>query len=202
VRDLERALADIHSIRAQVARGVEFRGYGPSTLFATGLLAMLASVAQARWIPDPATHVGDYLLLWVLAAVAAVAVIATETVHRSRRVHSGLAQEMVRAAAEQFLPAGLAGALLTIVLPRYAPDTVWMLPGLWQVVFSVGVFGSCRFLPRPMLVVGAWYLACGMACLALGQGPHALAPWTMGLPFGIGQMLVAGVLQFGGRDRG
>jgi len=30
-----------------------------------------------------------------------------------------------------------------------------MLPGLWQIVFSLGVFSSCRFLPRPMLAAGA-----------------------------------------------
>jgi hypothetical protein len=68
-----------------------------------------------------------------------------------------------------------------------------MLPGLWQVIFSLGVFSSCRFLPRPMVAAGAWYLLTGMVAIALGGG-RAFSPWVMGVPFGAGQMLVAGIL--------
>jgi hypothetical protein len=75
-----------------------------------------------------------------------------------------------------------------------------MLPGLWELIFSLGVFASCRFLPRQMFGVGVWYLAAGLFCLAAGAAAHALSPWMMGIPFGIGQILVAAVLQFGFRE--
>jgi hypothetical protein len=68
-----------------------------------------------------------------------------------------------------------------------------MLPGLWQITFSLGVFSSCRFLPRPMVAAGVWYLLTGLLCVAIGDG-RALAPWAMGLPYGAGQLLVAAVL--------
>jgi len=68
-----------------------------------------------------------------------------------------------------------------------------MLPGLWQVIFSLGIFSSCRFLPRPMIIAGVWYLLSGLGCIALGDG-RALAPWTMGLGYGAGQLLVAAIL--------
>ena len=84
---------------------------------------------------------------------------------RARRVHDGFAKEMTHAAVEQFLPAIVAGVLLTAVLVEAAPQSVWMLPGLWEVIFSLGIFASCRFLPRPMFAVGLWYLAAGLACL-------------------------------------
>ena len=45
--DLHKALAEIDAIRTQVARGTEFRGYGPATVALTGLLALLASGIQA-----------------------------------------------------------------------------------------------------------------------------------------------------------
>src|SRR6266496_3456411 len=109
---------------------------------------------------------------------------------RSRRMHSGLADEMIRMAVEQFLPSALAGALITVVLVRYVPQAFWMLPGLWQVIFSLGVFSSCRFLPRPMGMAGAWYLVTGLACISVG-GNRALSPWAMGVPYGLGQLLVA-----------
>jgi hypothetical protein len=115
-------------------------------------------------------------------------------VARSRRIHSGLADEMIHTATEQFIPAGVAGALLTFVLLRVAPDTLWMLPGLWQIVFSLGFFASCRSLPRPMFAVAVWYLATGLACLAFANGAHAFSPCAMALPFGVGQLLMAGIL--------
>jgi len=71
-----------------------------------------------------------------------------------------------------------------------------MAPGLWQITFGLGVFASCRFLPRGLLLVGGWYVASGLACLAYAQGIHAFSPWTMGAPFGVGQLLVAAVLRF------
>src|SRR5262249_17142995 len=69
MRDLDKALDDIITIRIQIARSSEFRGYGPATVAATGVLAMLAAVVQALWIPDPATDVPSYLALWVTTAL-------------------------------------------------------------------------------------------------------------------------------------
>jgi hypothetical protein len=194
MQDLDKALADITAIRSQMARGAEFRGYGPITVAATGLLAMLAAWAQARWLPDPAAHVFDYMALWVATAAVSVVLIGIEMVARSRRIHSGLADEMIRAATEQFIPAGVAGALLTFVLFRFAPETLWMLPGLWQIVFSLGFIASCRSLPRPMLAVGVWYLGAGLASLAFANGERAFTPLAMAVPFGAGQLLMAAIL--------
>jgi len=64
-------------------------------------------------------------------------------------------------------------------------------------IFSLGIFASCRFLPRQMFAVGIWYLAAGLTCLMIGSGPRILSPWEMGIPFGVGQLLVAAVLQYG-----
>jgi hypothetical protein len=106
---------------------------------------------------------------------------------------------MMRAALEQFLPALCAGLLLTVVIVDAAREVAWMLPGLWQIIFSLGVFASCRFLPPAMFAVGVWYLAAGLGCLALGGAGLSLSPWAMGIPFGVGQLLVAVVLRFGYR---
>jgi hypothetical protein len=195
MRELDRALGEISNIRRQVARATEFRGYGAATLASTGLLAMAAAVAQAVWLPDPANHVAVYLGIWMTTAVLSCALIAVQTVNRTHRMHSGMADQMIRMAVEQFLPAAVAGALLTVAMMRSGPAGLWVLPGLWQVIFSLGVFSSCRFLPRPMGAAGAWYLATGLACVALGDA-RAFSPWAMGVAFGGGQLLVAAILYF------
>ena len=46
MRDLDKALADIFAIRSQIAAGTAFRGYGPATVAATGVLALATAVLQ------------------------------------------------------------------------------------------------------------------------------------------------------------
>lgn len=193
--NLHKAIGDISSIRRQMARSTEFRGYGPATLAATGFSAMLAAAVQAEWLPDPPNHIPIYLAIWTATALVSAALIGTEMFARTRRMHSGLADEMIRMAVEQFLPSVGAGSLLTFVLVRYVPAESWMLPGIWQIIYSLGIFSSCRFLPRLMLVPGAWYLLTGLISIAFA-GNRALSPWTMGIAFGLGQLLVAAVLLF------
>src|ERR1035437_5904456 len=192
MNELNRALGDISNIRRQVARSTEFRGYGPATLASTGVCAILAAGAQELWLSRPAQHISAYLGIWFATAALSAGLIAVQTANRARRMHSGMADEMIRMAVEQFLPSVGAGALVTLVLVRYVPAAEWMLPGLWQVIFSLGVFASCRFLPRRVAAAGAWYLLTGLFALALGDG-RALSPWAMGVPYGVGQMLVAGI---------
>jgi hypothetical protein len=198
--ELHRALADISAIRFQVARGAKFRGYGPLSIALSGILALAVAAGQSRWMSDPTRELTPFLLIWVLTAAVAVSLSALETVFRARRVHSDLAMEMIHSAVEQFLPCVVVALLVTVVLLRVAPQESWMLPGLWEVIFSLGIFASCRFLPRQMFMVGAWYLGAGLWCLAQAAGRHALSPWQMGIPFGVGQLLVAAVLQFGFED--
>jgi len=198
--ELRQALDDINAIRSQVARGTQFRGYGPVSVASSGVLALAVAAAQARWVQSSEHDLRVFLLVWISTAAVALSLSALETVFRVRRVHSGLALEMIQAAAEQFLPCIVVGLLLTVALMRVAPQDSWMLPGLWAVIFSLGVFASCRFLPRQMFAVGAWYLGAGLVCLFIAAGHHALLPWAMGIPFGVGQLLVAAVLHFGFED--
>ena len=113
---------------------------------------------QGELVNDPSRYPAAYLKLWVATAALSLALISVEAISRTRRAHSALALPMLRSAGEEFLPAIVAGLLLTVVIARDSAQNVWMLPGLWQVLFSLGVFSSCRFLPRPMFAVGLWYL--------------------------------------------
>jgi hypothetical protein len=197
--DVREALSEIRSIRGIMARSVEFRGYGPITLASTGVLAIVLASMQKLWAVDLEHEPARFLAMWIAAAAVSLTFIGIETIARARRFHSVLAMQMIHSAFEQFLPSIVAGILLTVVLARAAPQSLWMLPGLWQVLFSLGVFASGRFLPRGTFGVGVWYLATGMACLAIGPQVPA-SPWEMGIPFGVGHLMIAGVLQFGYRQ--
>jgi hypothetical protein len=194
MQDLQKALADIDAIKGQVARATVFRGYGPATIALTGLLAALAAGLQALWLDNPGEQLTEYLAIWIGVALLCTALIGAETVTRSRRLHSNLADEMIYAAIEQLIPVGVAGILLTFVLVRFAPESTWMLPGLWQILFSLGIFASCRLLPKGLFAGGAWYLTTGLVCLAIGSRGASWSPWAMAIPFGAGQLMIAGIL--------
>ncbi|HEX2511722.1 MAG TPA: hypothetical protein VHK44_03910 [Xanthobacteraceae bacterium] len=193
-------MTDIKAMRSQMARGTEFRGYGPVAFVATGLLAIGAALAQAHWIDDPSNQATAYLGLWIATAMIAGVIIGVDVVTRSRRVHSGLADEMIQAAAEQLFPAVVAGGLVTVVLFHFSPESLRLLPGLWQIILSLGIFASCRSLPAPFIIVGVWYLAAGLVCLAFANNGNEFSPWAMGVPFGIGQFLAAVLIQNIGTD--
>jgi hypothetical protein len=196
MRDLDKALADIFVIRSQIAAGTAFRGYGPATIAATGGLALITAVAQFFWIADPTGEPLIFFAGWGGTAVISAGMVWIEMRARSRRHHSGLADAMIHQAVEQFLPAAVAGVLLAVVFGRFDPEAVWMLPGLWQLLVSLGLFASARSLPGSVKIAAAWYFVAGFVTLMLASASHALSPWTMGLPFAAGQLLLAAILHF------
>ena len=202
MQDLRKALADIGSIRQQLAAGTMFRGFGPAVVGITGLLAAATATAQSLWLGDPAHRPLLFLAEWAATAVVGAVLIGAEMIARTRRHHAGLADAMLHNAVEQSLPAGIAGAAIGIVLVAFAPETLWMLPGLWQVFLGLGIFASVRSLPRAVALAGVWYVAAGVFVLALSSQTQALSPWTMGLPFVVGQLMLAAILHhaFGAVD--
>lgn len=196
MRDLDKALADIFAIRSHIAAGTAFRGYGPATVAVTGGLALVTAILQHLWLDHPTDQPLIFFGTWAATGFVSAILIGIEMRARSRRHHLGLADTLIYQAVEQFLPAGVAGALLAVMLGKFAPETLWMLPGLWQLLVSLGVFASVRSLPRSVALGGAWYFMAGFTTLLLASQTHTLSPWTMGVPFVVGQLLMAAILRF------
>ncbi|MGA7712626.1 MAG: hypothetical protein WCA81_12040 [Rhizomicrobium sp.] len=200
MRDLDKALADILEIRSQIAAGTAFRGYGPAAISITGLLGFVTALTQSIWLSDPNATPVLFIAEWIATAIVAGIVIRIEMQGRSRRLHSGLADAMIHQAIEQFRPAIAASLFMPLLFLRFAPQSVWMLPGLWQLFVSLGIFASVRTLPRSMTLAGGWYFLTGFLSLVLASQSHALSPWLMGLPFLGGQLLMASILYFSTGD--
>ena len=191
--ELREAMSQIAEIRQQMARTEVFRGYRSIPVAFSGVLACAASVAQGLWIPEPTRDVSSYLTLWIGAAAIGIAAAALEMVIRARH-STRWAREQTWLAVEQFLPCVVAGGLTTLILVRFSESILWILPGLWSILFSLGIFASRRLLPGAVVWVAFYYLFAGLGCLAAAQGELALSPWAMGVPFGGGQLLAAAVL--------
>ena len=197
--DVDQALAQLADIRAQMAAGTRFRGLAPAMVASTGLLAIAAAAVQTT--RADAGDAGDFVLFWSAVGLLAGGMIAVEALGRARRVHGGMADVLIGGSLRLFLPFGVAGAVLTLVLLRVAPEAAWLLPGLWQMLVALlGFSAAATNLPRSVAWAGGWYLLCATAVLTLAGQTQAASPWMMGVPFGVGQLLVAALLHRAGGD--
>lgn len=192
--ELNEALSRISEIRQHMAHTSTFRGYRAATTAFSGGIGLLAVCLQNWLLPHPMQQIGGYLTLWISAAFLNVLAFTIELAIRYRRSSSPLERETTLLAADLFAPSLITGATLTAVLVGFAAPSVWLLPGLWSILFGLGIFASRRLLPSPLFYTGAYYLLTGLAVLALAQGENALHPWAMGVTFGLGQLLNAGLL--------
>jgi hypothetical protein len=198
MREIDKALADILEIRSQIAAHTAFRGYGPVAIAITAVLALTTATAQSLW-PIAPSHTA-YIVEWMATAVVCGTVIRIEMQGRSRRLHSGLADAMIHQAMEQFTPATAASLFLPVLFLRFVPESTWMVPGLWQLFVSLGIFASLRTLPKPIALVGAWYFVAGFGTMLYASQTHTLSPWLMGLPFFVGQTMMAVILYYWAGD--
>lgn len=190
--ELRDAFDQISTIRTQLAATDRLRGLRAVPVLLSGALALLAATAQMLWITAPRLEPTFYLLLWVGAALLSALAAGLELLRRVQVSGSALSIANATTAVQQFAPSLLAGALATGVLVQRPDAPLWLLPGLWQLLFGLGILAAQRLLPPWTWAVGAFYLGAGATTLSLGEA--ALAPWAMGLPFAFGQGGLAALL--------
>lgn len=191
---VEEALTQVRVMQSQVARAQQFCCYRSATIATSGLAALVAAAVQSVWLPHPVEHLPSYLFLWVGVATLSVAITGAEIIVRWLRTDSPHARRQTIATVRQFVPCLAAGALLTWAIIVFGKEHAVLLPALWAIVFSLGVFASAMYLPSGSMALATYYLVSGLVCLRWGQGPQALAPWTMVITFGAGQIFTAMVL--------
>ena len=185
--DIESALHDIARLREQLAASSRFQGLAPGIVALTGAFAF----ALGGW--QYLAGEND-LLVWILLAAVCALMIGTEAIARARKHHRSMADRMLGATLNRFLPVATAGAILGIVVLFRLPEHDRLLPGIWQLLMGVGVFAVLSNLPRQMIVAAVFYFGAGTLSLLLSgpQGPATSV--LMALPFGLGQLLVAAIL--------
>lgn len=190
--ELERALMQIADIRRQIGVARDFRGFRAATTMATAGAAVGAGAWQSWRLPDAVERPREFVLLWMCVAVGCMGASGLEMWRRYRNAQLPSQRELTRGVVGQFLPFLAAGGLLAAVICGYAGEAMWMLPGLWQMIFGLGLCSLRRWLPGAIGVVGAFYILCGL--INLSGGAARFSPWGMGLPFAVGQAASAIIL--------
>ncbi len=190
--DVPQALDRIEEIHAQMAKGEVFRGYRPVPVALAGAIGLLAGWLQPRVVPegDPAR----FLSFWLTVAAAGFAVNAGVVGLGYARSRDPFARRHTRQVVGQFVPCLLAGAAVSLCLPAGGAGFVRLLPGLWALLFGLGVFASRPYLARATGWVALFFVVAGAALLAFPPATLAALGLAHGLVFGIGLLAAAVVL--------
>jgi len=190
--DVSRALEQIEAIHEQLAKGEVYRGWRSAPVAVSGLVGLIAAAFESgsdRPI-DPWAFAGYWVVVGIVALVAGCAEIAWHYVARASETDRRRSRQVIG----QFMPALAAGAIVTGALMRFNPALATLLPGLWALLFGVGIFAARPYVPRASGWVGLYYWTAGLLLLWLSHRIDTLSPWTVGGTFGLGQLLGAVVL--------
>jgi hypothetical protein len=139
---------------------------GLTALVAAGLAA--ATDSMTRWV-----------FIWTCEAVLSVGISCYTMALKARSVGLPLWSEPARKIVFCFAPPMFLGALLTLVC--YEHELIGLLPGVWMLLYGIGVMAAGTFSVRIVPVMGIAFMTVGTvalfappawttACMAAGFG--------------------------------
>ncbi|WP_411278430.1 hypothetical protein [Gemmatimonas sp.] len=183
----DRALQDLSFIRRTMEGAASFTDVPGWGLVGVGATALVAAPLAHRQ-SDPAR----WLTVWIVAAVIGASVGGVAMLAKMRRrVGHGVTLRLSVPARKflfSFWPAILVGAVLTLALvdpyaPGIAPHlTARVLPGLWLLLYGMGVMTAGTFSIRAVPLMGFGFIALGVLSLFV---PAANGDVMMALGFGV-----------------
>jgi len=146
-------------------------GFGGIAMGATALFAALVAAQQPsseRW-----------LAAWLIEGAVALCIGVSCMARKARSVHVPLWSRPGRKFALGLFPPMLTAALLTLVL--YRADLAGTLPGIWLLLYGVGVVAAGAYSVKVVPAMGLCFMGLGAAALF---SPQAWGNWLLAAGFG------------------
>lgn len=159
----DRAVEDLRFIRRTMEHGPAFTAVPGWGAVAMGLTAVAAAWMAAR---QPTTS--RWVSVWILDAALAFGIGALAIRSKARTaglpVFSGVGRKFVLS----FLPASLAGAVLTVAL--WSRDSIGLLPGVWMLLYGASVVSAGTYSVAVVPLTGACFMLLGAVALLSPAG--------------------------------
>lgn len=199
--NIHQALSDVADIRAQLNRTEAYRGFRSTAVGISVLVVLAGAIVQNAYAEEPALQIDSYLKIWFVVAAVNICVAGVEMFVRSRISKNHLVNKMHWSLVTQMAPCCVMGFVLTLLISEHAFEQtssesglLWALPGLWSMSYALGLFSCQRQLPEQAKAVAAYMLMAGVLLLVLNWSTRTPAAWQMVASFGVGHLLLAGVL--------
>ncbi len=159
----QHALEEIRFIRDTMERATSWTAFPGWGLVVIGVTAATVAALAAR-APSSAA----WIQTWLAEAVLAVGVGTAAMAFKARRMGSAPFSPGWRRFALSFSLALAAGLVLTVALAR-AHETD-LLPGLWMLLYGVGIRTAGAFSVAPVRVMGYAFMLTGIVALFTPPG--------------------------------
>jgi hypothetical protein len=167
------AMDNLRYIRETMERAGSFTAVPGKGGILMGIAALSASWLAAGRRSDLA-----WLGIWIGAAAAALAFGIGGAALKSRRFRMPLFSGPGRKFIAGFVPALLAGAMLTAVLFRAGLTA--FLPGVWLLLYGAGVVSGGSASTRIVPLMGSCFMLAGAAALLMPSWNGILLPVSFG----------------------
>ncbi len=181
------ALRQIEVIHDQLDKSEAYRGLQVGGVAAAGVLGLVAAAAQDRLV-----DADQFITYWVAVATVGAVLSGASALYAFLRLEDAWTRRKTARLFSQFFPALVAGAVVTWVFAQ--AELTLYLPGLWSLVFGLGVLAARPHLPRAIGWVSLFFLACGCGLLFWTTQGVPLSGWQVGGVFGLGHLASAYVL--------
>lgn len=178
-----RAMDDLKFIRETMEAAATFTavsGWGTVCIGATALVATALSA-----LTDSVTR---WVFIWLCEAALSVGISVYAMARKARAARIPLWSEPARKMVFSFAPPLAVGALLTLVC--FERGLFVLLPGIWMLLYGVGVIAAGTFSVRIVPVMGAAFMLAGTLTMF---APLPWARFLMAAAFG-GLHLLFGAL--------
>ncbi len=157
------AMDNLQFIRETMERAGSFTavpGWGGITM---GLTAVAAATV-ATWQVSPKRWLATWIIEGMLAMVIGILAMWRKAAAAGMDLWSAPARKFLYA----FAPAMIAGAAITLAL--WENNLFSLMPGVWLLLYGIGVVTGGAFSVRVIPVMGACFLAAGFAALFTPAG--------------------------------
>ncbi len=165
---------NLRFIRETMERAGSFTAVSGWGQVAIGLTALVAA-----WIAGAQADAEGWMAVWSVEAFVALAIGGWAVARKAYIAGMPLLSGPGRKVALSLAPPLLAGAMLTAVL--FEAGLLWPLPGMWLLLFGVGVVAAGAYSVRIVPVMGLSFMILGTFTLL---APPSWGNSLMGLGFG------------------
>ena len=179
-----RAMDNLRYIRETMERAGSFTAVSGWGQVVTGVAAL-----GAAWIAHRQATPQDWLATWAVAAVVSAGVGVLTTLMKSRAARMPMLSGPGRKFMLNLVPPLAAGGILTLVL--FQAGLTGLLPGMWLLLFGVGIVAGGAFSVPAVPVMGLGFMALGSVALfsPTGWGDAYMAAGFGGLHIVFGTLI-------------
>lgn len=159
-----------------------------------GCIALLAGALQPYAADRSVSEPWSFFFYWVSIASFVLLLVGIQIGWRYWFRAGDRERWQAKQSLLDFAPCVMVGGIFSVAFMLTAAERASLLPAFWSACFALGIFSLRHRLPEAMLLVAGFYVLASIVCLQVSTSDTPFTPWTMGLTFGIGHLLTAGIL--------